>query len=161
MSELQIRAAIASDEPTLVQFMTALQETERALHPNRAVGGSMAAAHVAYLQQLAQAHQGCVLIAEKAQPVGFLVGWVETLDEGDRHVLPSYRQFGYISDLYVEPNERRQGISRALLYAAADHFRRLELTTVRLSTLCANQAARAAYEHMGFQPYEIAYEMRL
>ncbi len=76
---------------------------------------------------------------------GFLIG--EVLDE-----IPIYRikQYGFIHDLWVEPNFRRSGLGRALVAKAVRHFAALGIEQIRGDTAEANPAARAMLGPLGF-----------
>lgn len=158
----EIREAAAGDRPALVEFVMGLQEVERALHPNRSLGQEMGSGHLVYLERLVEVYQGRFFVAEaKTGLLGFVVCFVETEDEGDLHVVEAERRFGYISDLYVAPQSRGQGVGRALIEAAEAHFKQLGLPVVRIAFLHNNDRARRIYEQAGFRPYEVTYEKRL
>ncbi len=159
---LTTRPAQPADRPTLVEFMAELQEFERALYSNRTEGYSMAEAHLVYLEELVRLQNGQILVAEQAgQRLGFLVCFIETLDDGDLHVVEAERRSGFISDLYVIPAARGQGVGKALLQAAEAHFRDLGLTTIQLTALFNNHTARRVYDGSGYELYEVVYAKRL
>lgn len=56
-----------------------------------------------------------------------------------------------LNDLFVVATERRQGVARALLIAAADHARQLGAASLSLSTALDNLPAQALYEALGWQ----------
>jgi len=83
---------------------------------------------------------GAVFLAEDdAGPVG--VARVEEQHQGSSH----------IHLVYVRPRSRRQGVTKALLRAAADVAREQGAQTVSLEVLLANDVARAAWHHLGFK----------
>jgi ribosomal protein S18 acetylase RimI-like enzyme len=61
-------------------------------------------------------------------------------------------QGGEIYALYVHPDAWRQGTGRALCQHAERHAASLELDTVTLWVLKANEPARRFYERMGYAP---------
>jgi ribosomal protein S18 acetylase RimI-like enzyme len=83
---------------------------------------------------------------EPAQLVGFLVATVET-------EIPIYRltEFGFIQDMWVEPNYRHEGLGRQMVMLAVEKFRDLGLEQVRLDTASANETARALFTACGFR----------
>lgn len=157
-----IRPSNLRDRPILVTLMEALQDAERELCSNRLPGNEMGDGHLAYLEDLVQEQKGQMYVAESEKGVvGFVVCFVEKLDDGDFHVIESDREFGYISDLYVVPEMRKHGVGIALMQAAEQHFLHLNLSVVRVGLLCRNEPAAKFYHRAGYQPYEVLYEKRL
>ena len=80
-----------------------------------------------------------VFIAEEAHgPLGFALGWVK------KH------NVGFLSDLYVRPSVRGQGIGAALVRAVAATLREGGVTNLTLNVDVANADARAVYARWGF-----------
>ncbi len=70
--------------------------------------------------------------------------------------------FLYLDEMHVLAEHRRCGIGRALLAAAIDLARDLELAGIRLLTRPNNEAARALYESFGFRRSEtLLYQIRV
>jgi ribosomal protein S18 acetylase RimI-like enzyme len=89
------------------------------------------------------------LVADRddhGQLVAFLIG---TLDNG----IPIYHvtRFGFIHDLWVEPDYRNEGTGRQMTMLAIERFRAMGVTQVRLETATANDAARALFQRCGFR----------
>lgn len=80
-------------------------------------------------------------------PIAFLIGTVE-------REIPIYRldQFGFIHDLWVEPQYRNEGVARQMVMAAVERFRAMGMAQVRLDTAAANEPARKLFESCGFRP---------
>ncbi|SFM45816.1 Ribosomal protein S18 acetylase RimI [Paenibacillus sp. 1_12] len=57
------------------------------------------------------------------------------------------RSYGFIADVYVEPQFRRQGLAKALTNATLDWFAE---RNIRLFRLVASDEARPLYESLGF-----------
>lgn len=155
---IQISVMDPRTRPSVVGFMAALQEHERALSDDRVPGSMMADAHLAYLEAQCRTFDGLVLVASSGGvPCGFAVGFTGAYDDDDRHVAEAFKRYGEITDLYVAPAFRQQGVARALLEALEAHFRGLGLLRVRLSVLHGNRAAREAYEALGYRPADVVY----
>jgi ribosomal protein S18 acetylase RimI-like enzyme len=157
-----IRAAKLEDRPVLVTLMELLQDAERELHLSRVLGSEISGAHLMYVEELVREQNGQIYVAESEEGIlGFIVCFVEKLDEGDMHVVESEREYGYISDLYVVSTMRKRGVAAALMQASERHFLNLDLKVVRVGLLCSNEPAAKFYRKAGYQPYEILYEKRL
>jgi ribosomal protein S18 acetylase RimI-like enzyme len=78
--------------------------------------------------------------------VAFLIG---TIDHG----IPIYRvqQFGFIHDVWVEPEYRNEGIARQMTMLAVEKFREMGMSQVRLETAAPNDAARGLFASCGFR----------
>lgn len=83
---------------------------------------------------------------EPARLVGFLIGTVEK-------ELPIYRlaEFGFIHDLWVEPDYRHEGLGRQLVMTAVESFRNLGVEQIRGDTAFANESARTLFTACGFR----------
>jgi ribosomal protein S18 acetylase RimI-like enzyme len=79
--------------------------------------------------------------------VGFLIGTVE-------REIPIYRleEYGFIHDLWVEPDYRNEGLARQLVTLATERFRAIGVKQVRLDVLVTNVPARGLFEACGFRP---------
>ena len=157
----RVRDATDGDRHALEAMMAALQEVERALHPeSRRPGGAMAADHLSFLLGQVEAHLGCCLIAEAdGAAIGFLIAFVE---QDDGHYLTAdYAAPAHVSDLYVADAWRGKGVVDALMEAAETHFRALGTRQMTLSYLAGNIAAERAYAKRGFAPYATVMVKRL
>ncbi|MEQ8666995.1 MAG: GNAT family N-acetyltransferase [Rhodospirillales bacterium] len=153
-----IRDARPADRPIVVAFMAELQAFERTLCANRADAASMAAGHTEYLFAEIAAKDGFCLIAEDAgAPAGFLIGMSDAPPDGDLHIREDMRRIGYVTDVFVSPENRGRGLARALLAEAEARFRARGLPVMEICFLAGNDGARKSYEAFGFAPYEVVY----
>src|SRR5688500_1559278 len=87
------------------------------------------------------------LVADRAGrgAVGFVMGLVEA-------EIPIYRlgEFGFIHDLWVEPEYRNEGVARQMVMLAVEKFRQMGVGQVRLDTAMPNEAARRLFEACRF-----------
>jgi len=87
------------------------------------------------------------LVAERERKlVGFLVATIE-------QEIPIYRikEFGFIHDLWVEPEYRNEGIARQMVTLAIERFGDIGVEQIRLDTAAANEAARELFKRCGFR----------
>lgn len=64
-------------------------------------------------------------------------------------IVGSYRKYGYIWGVYVEPEYRRQGIGKKLTLEAIAYLKQLACTRVILN---ASASGKPVYTNLGFQP---------
>ncbi|MBW4473021.1 MAG: GNAT family N-acetyltransferase [Stenomitos rutilans HA7619-LM2] len=107
-----------------------------------------------WLAEQATSDRSIFLVAECESPisqqpgalVAFLVGTIET-------EIPIYRlqEYGFIHDLWVEPDERKAGLGRQLVEQALHLFAQKGIQQVRLDTAIANEVARQLFQTCGFR----------
>jgi GNAT superfamily N-acetyltransferase len=91
------------------------------------------------------------LVAEReGRLVGFLVATAES-------EIPVYRlkEFGFIHDIWVEPEYRNEGIARQLVMLTIEKFRAMGMKQVRGDTAAANEPARGLLRSCGMRPSTI------
>jgi ribosomal protein S18 acetylase RimI-like enzyme len=88
------------------------------------------------------------LVAEReaGKIVGFLVGTVE-------REIPIYRveEFGFIHDVWVDPDYRHEGVGRQMTMLAIERFKEIGVKQIRLDTAAKNDAARKLFASCGFR----------
>lgn len=84
---------------------------------------------------------------EDKQVLGFLVARIEPPTP-----LFAGNYYGFLSDTYVLPEYRRQGIMQALFRAAADWLASQGIYELQLDVYNRNQAAWEYWEKQGFRP---------
>jgi ribosomal protein S18 acetylase RimI-like enzyme len=84
--------------------------------------------------------------ADPARIVGFLVATIES-------EIPIYRlkEYGFIHDLWIEPDFRHEGLARQMTMLAIEKFRDIGVKQIRLDTAAPNEAARALFVSCGFR----------
>ncbi len=148
-----IRPANPADIPAIAPMVQAVCDFHAALDP--VVFDylpDVVERYRSWLPRRAADPESVLLIAEDhadaASPraVGFLVG--EVLDN-----IPIYQtaRYGFVHDLWVEPDARRKGVARALVIEAVRRFERMGVTQVRGQTAGDNEHARAMLRALGFR----------
>lgn len=107
-----------------------------------------------WLSKLANDKRSVFLVSEREvsateQPatlVAFLVATVE-------REIPIYclGEFGFIHDIWVEPEYRQVGIAKAMLMQTISSFSQRGVKQIRLDTAVANEAARQLFSSCGFR----------
>ncbi|WP_414753277.1 N-acetyltransferase family protein [Anabaena sp. CCY 9910] len=100
-----------------------------------------------WLTRLAHQEGSVFLVAEnQGQLVAFVAATVE-------QEIPIYRtkEFGFIHDIWVEPEYRQQGIAKQIVKLTIERFRQMGVEQIRLDTAAINEAARKLFTSCGFR----------
>lgn len=154
-----IRPARVSDRSALESLFCQLQDYERTIEPNRADAESICRAYIDRLEQLCAAQAGAIIVAEVD---GQIAGFVCVLGRVDSNeMIEADREFAYVSDLYVAPDQRGGGIGEKLMGAAEDHARSCGARRLRVGVLAANPGAYRFYRKRGFRESELVLEKQI
>jgi ribosomal protein S18 acetylase RimI-like enzyme len=148
---MRIRPATSDDVESVLPMVAAICAFHERLdpakygflpHPERKYRG--------WLTGRAADPRSVFLVAEADIPgmlAGFLVATIE-------REIPIYRldEFGFIHDVWVEPEFRKQGVGKALALAAVVRFRQIGVKQIRLDTAADNEAARQLFASAAFRP---------
>jgi ribosomal protein S18 acetylase RimI-like enzyme len=146
---MEIRPATPDDVPGVVPMVDRLAaflaERDRAKYDALDHVGDM---YRGWLRTRAVDPRSVFLVAERqaGQLVGFLIGTVE-------REIPIYRleEYGFIHDVWVEPDYRNEGLARQLVTMAVERFTGIGMRQVRLDVLIANDPARGLFKKVGFR----------
>ncbi|WP_252698841.1 GNAT family N-acetyltransferase [Natronosalvus vescus] len=110
------------------------------------------------MQALLRAHQvdGGLLVARHR---GSIVGFASFSVEHGSLDLDCTR--GLLSNLYVDPALRGQGLGSRLLEAVESDLVERGVDVISLEAMAANEAARQFYRQAGYTPFRIGFERRL
>jgi GNAT superfamily N-acetyltransferase len=149
------RPAIATDEAFLLALTDRLASFPV---PSWRTAAEIAAAdHPILLEALRRpGPESLILIAE--DPVGTPSGYVFVTTDVDYFTQQSH---AHIEIVAVLPEAVGQGIGGALLARAEQWARQRGYRTITLNVFERNRAARAVYEHLGYQPETIHYRKGL
>ena len=158
--DIQIDDFALSDIPALVAGITDLQEIERALSDTRRPGAEIADAYVQYLQKSVAQKLGAIFVARvDGEVIGFISCWVD--HNANLAETSESNTYGYISDAYVSPEFRNQGIFQKLNMSAERHlFKFADVKMIRINVLASNTQALSAYEKAEYQLEEMVLMKR-
>jgi GNAT superfamily N-acetyltransferase len=138
------------DSASLRACIVEHQDFHRGLEPSWPEGTAIADDYMAYLETQCAAHDGCVVVAERAeQIVGFVCVVASTRGESP----DDPATFAWIHDLFVKAGHRRHGIATVLMKEAESFARAHGAPLLRLGVLDRNEGARAFYRRHGFRDY--------
>lgn len=148
---MHIRSATPADVPAVLPMVAAICALHQAW--DEAKYGFLPDPQQRYEKWLisqANNRQSIFLVAEDEskpkQLAGFLIATVEK-------EIPIYRlkEFGFIHDLWVEPEYRHLGVARQMVKLSCDRFGQMGVKQIRLDTANANEAARKLFTACGFR----------
>ena len=147
---MQIRPAKAEDVPAVLPMVEKLCKLHESWDPAKfSFLPNIPQMYDHWLRERAGHRRSVFLVAETARPeriVGFVIGTVE-------REIPIYRlkEYGFLHDLWVEPEYRHEGIARQMTMLAIERFREMGAKQIRLDTASKNEAARALFASCGFR----------
>jgi ribosomal protein S18 acetylase RimI-like enzyme len=110
--------------------------------------------YAGWLVEQAESDRSVFLVAEieasapnqSGSLAAFLIATVES-----EISIYSLKEFGFIHDLWVEPDHRNTGVGRQLVEAALTQFTDMGIHQIRLDTAAANEPARQLFQSCGFR----------
>jgi ribosomal protein S18 acetylase RimI-like enzyme len=151
---MQIRPAAPDDVPAVLPMVAKICALHEQWDPAKYnFLPNPAEMYRGWLRSRAKDPRSVFLVAEReasenepARIAGFLVATVET-------EIPIYRlkEYGFIHDLWIEPEYRHEGLARQMTMLAIEKFRDIGVTQIRLDTAAANDPARALFASCGFR----------
>lgn len=155
--DLRVRRADGADAAAVTRHWIALTEAHAALEPLFALRPD-AAAEVARLVE-AQLRDPDVWIG-LAERAGRLLGSAIVRVDRAPPIHPE-RSRGEITDLFVEPAARREGVGGALVAAADAWLRGHGVERLEVRVVVQNDAARSFWQASGFEPFVNVLHRRL
>jgi len=148
---MEIRPARVEDVPAVLPMVEKLCRLHESWDPAKySFLPDIPQMYDQWLRERAGNRRSVFLVAQTPSPkkiVGFLIGTVE-------RDIPIYRlkEFGFLHDLWVEPEYRNEGVARQMVMLAVEKFKQLGVEQVRLDTAAPNEAARKLFASCGFRP---------
>lgn len=147
-ASVRVRRAKVQDMPELtslwrelVGFHEALGGQDFRLAPGAETGWRR------YLRgHLGRSDKLCLVAEDGGRPVGFLVAGIEA-----RPGIFMEREYGHISDVYVQEPQRGKGVGKALVAAAMAWFEEKRVSRVRLKTDARNTLGFEFWKKLGFR----------
>jgi ribosomal protein S18 acetylase RimI-like enzyme len=143
-----LRPATKADEPTLGRFGAALMRQHHASDPRRfLIVDNPEAGYGRFLVSLLENPQYLVRVAERGgEVVGYVLASIEPTSWRDLR-----GPCGFIHDVYVDDNARREGNGEALVRAAIAWIHERGQTQVVLFSKTKNESAQRLFARLGFR----------
>jgi ribosomal protein S18 acetylase RimI-like enzyme len=159
---MQVRPAQVADVPAVLPMVRGICALHQTWDPAKyTLASDPAERYRHWLSARAIDPRGVFLVAQPgADDTGFLAGFLIGTVEKE---IPIYKltEYGFIHDLWVEPNFRHEGIARQMTMLAIEKFAAIGVKQVRLDTAAANDAARALFTSCGFRPSTVEMLLEL
>jgi ribosomal protein S18 acetylase RimI-like enzyme len=148
LGRMQIRAAVPADIPAVLPMVTSTCALHEQWDPAKyGLLENPASRYDRWLNNRVSDPRAVFVVADASpQIAGFLIGRVE-------EEIPIYRvsEYGFIHDVWVDPQFRHEGIARQMVMLAIERFKQIGVSQVRLDTAAVNDAARALFSSCGFR----------
>lgn len=143
-----IRSATAADIPAILPMVQKICDMHRAMDPQRyPFVSDVTERYRGWLRTRSEDADSVLLVAVVEESIaGFVVG--EVLDEIPVFTLTRY---GFLHDLWVEPQFRRRGIARKLLLGAMARLKARGVSQIRGDTAWTNSQSRTMLHLLGFR----------
>lgn len=146
----EIRPARPEDEAALIEQFTGLNRYEQPFIGNRRLDEAGGEASLRHTEAWLERSGGVMFVAERE---GRVVGHLAVgRERRPPFVREEWRDYAYVSELFLREEARGLGLGRALLEAAEAWARGQGLPTLVLSVLVGNDLAAGRYEAFGFRP---------
>lgn len=146
---MNVRKATAADVPALVELNRVVQTMHAEAHPERirrdVPDAVVAEAFVAAMA----APSACWLLAEQAEPIGFLNAEFRDREESWCTVA---RRVCYLNGIVTAPDFRQTGVARALVAELRREAELQHADAIELDVWAFNPTAAEVFAKLGFQP---------
>jgi len=140
----------------LIEFVSAIQEFERAHVPELKTGREIGRTYATWLIKNVSCHDGVILMANQDnKKIGLVCAWIDK-DE-DQLLQEQFSVHAYVSDIFVLEFYRNRGIAHLLLERVEKIMFDRGCARIRVRSKATNLAALKLYEHSGYQPYETIF----
>jgi ribosomal protein S18 acetylase RimI-like enzyme len=152
---IPIRNARRGDVPSLLLLWTAMMRENAAIDPRLGVHPRAREHMAAEFARWIRDPKRIVVVAEEAGRL--VVGFAAALvSPGNGWQVPA--RLGRISDIFVVPPRRRNGLGRRLAGRLLDLLYEKGVDTVRLAVAVHSEDARAFWESVGWEILEVVLE---
>jgi GNAT superfamily N-acetyltransferase len=155
---IEIRPVVVAEHYEVIcKMMHDLHRNEHALHDKTAEWPDIEADYMRHVIRMQEEQDGLFLLAYlDEQPAGFIFGYLEDQDESRIEVYTG-REL-YISDGYVVPEHRRQGIYHRLNAHMERYFTERGVKRILRYTLVRNTGMRQFLDNEGYAVTRLLYE---
>jgi ribosomal protein S18 acetylase RimI-like enzyme len=150
MNDIAIKAILIKNHYSEVaDMMRGLHENERDIHSKTALWEEIKYSYMRHVINMQEESRGVCLVAYKDDvALGFIFGYAEEPD--DSRIEEYTGKELYVSDGYVYPEYRKQGIYKLLNSQLEKHFTEMGVKRITRFTLHDNKTMRRLLEKEGY-----------
>lgn len=139
------------------ELMQGLQASEISLFEKSAPWEEIAKNYLVHMMEMQEENEGTCLVAYAGtRAIGFVFGYLEEQDNS-RIELDTGPEL-YVSDGYVHPSYRKQGIYKELNRRLEEKYAAIGVKRMMRFTLMNNEPMKRFLESAGYRPTRILYE---
>lgn len=149
---INIRRALKEDVKQLSELVYRFYSFNAEFDPSWAAVNNLRELAEDHANRLVEDQGSLVLVAVQGlEVIGYLAAYIE-----ENPLLINGRQL-VIKELYVKPEQRRQGVATLLVNKARDEARKQVASLITVEFPAGNKIAEDLYAKMGFRPYLVRY----
>jgi len=146
---MDIRPAKPEDIPGLVDLWIEFMDFHSALDQDYVRSPDAVEKWTAYIsEKIADEKFQIIVAVDQGNLVGHLVATIR-----DYPPVFTIKNFGFIQEIAVNENYRRQGVARRLYAAAEEWLRSVGVSRIQTNVDSLNQASRSFWKVVGFEPH--------
>lgn len=149
---VSVRRAMKEDVEQLAELVYRFYSFNEEFDPTWAAVSDLRERSKAHAEAIVEDQGSIVLVAVQGlEVIGYLRAEVEVDD-----LLVNSKQF-VIKELYVKPEQRRQGVATLLINKAKDEARKAGASIMLVEFPAGNKIAEDLYSKMSFRPYSVKF----
>jgi ribosomal protein S18 acetylase RimI-like enzyme len=158
MIKIEIKDVSIRDEYKVIdQLMQWLHESEKGFFDKTAAWQDISQSYMRHVITMQEEAEGTCLIAyHNNEPVGFIFGYVEEQDDSRIEIYKGKEL--YVSDGYVKPSFRAQGIYRQLNQVLEEKYLGKGVKRITRYTQTNNKPMQRFLNAAGYMPTRILFE---
>ncbi|MER3465086.1 MAG: hypothetical protein C4329_12405 [Chitinophagaceae bacterium] len=156
--QIQIKEIIIREHYQIIaDFMKGLHESEYSFFDKTAAWKDIEESYMRHIIEMQEECEGtCLVVFENEYPIGFIFGYVEEQD--DSRIEAYEGDELYISDGYVLPTYRKQGIYKRMNEQLEQKYIAQGIKRITRFTLVNNEPMKHFLASSGYQPTRILFE---
>jgi ribosomal protein S18 acetylase RimI-like enzyme len=137
-----------------VALMSRMYHFHATLHPDWQPRSGWEKGSMGWIKNACAGNEWFFGLAYQAPALQGAIGYVLAGFHYEAPVFINHR-YGYIADMWVEPEFRGSGAANKLLAAAEDFLREQGVNRIQLEVMVNNERGKAFWQKNGYEPFEL------